>query len=340
LKLPKGAVLAPVILASDKTNLSQFGGDKQAWPVYLTIGNISKSIRRQPSSHGSILIGYLPVTKLANFSEGTHAIAQYRLFHQAMRTLLQPLVAAGRNGVLMTCADAKIRKIFPILAAYVADYPEQCLVVCCNENRCPKCTVWWADRGEYKKSTPRTEESFRTTLERRKNGEDPVEFDLEGLREIYSPFWAELPHTNIFLAITPDILHQLHKGVFKDHFVKWCTSLVGEEAIDTRFRAMSTHPHLRHFKKGISSISQWTGKEHKEMQKVFLGVLAGIVSPRVLAAARGLLDFIYYAQYQSHTTVTLQRMQEALDLFHDNKDVFIDEGTIRKSFNIIDLFLR
>jgi hypothetical protein len=43
-KLPKGAVIAPVILASDKTSLSQFGGDKQAWPVYLIIGNISKAI--------------------------------------------------------------------------------------------------------------------------------------------------------------------------------------------------------------------------------------------------------------------------------------------------------
>jgi hypothetical protein len=70
LKLPKGAVVAPVILTSDKTSLSQFGGDKQAWPVYLTVGNISKAIRRQPSSCRSILIGYLPVTKLTCFSEG------------------------------------------------------------------------------------------------------------------------------------------------------------------------------------------------------------------------------------------------------------------------------
>ena len=256
MKLPKGAVLAPVILASDKTSLLQFSGDKQAWPVYLTIGNISKGIQRQPSSHGSILIGYLPVTKLTSFSEGARANAQHRLFHQAMRTLLQPLIAAGQNGVLMTCADGKVRKVYPILAAYVADHPEQCLVACCNENRCPKCVVWWAERGENKKSTPRTENSFKTTLQRRKNGEDPVEFDLEGLREIYSPFWADLPLTDIFSVITPDILHQLHKGVFKDHFIKWSTSLIGEEAIDTRFRAMSTHPHLCHFKKGISSLSQ------------------------------------------------------------------------------------
>jgi hypothetical protein len=42
-KIPKGGVVTPVILVSDKTQLTQFGGDKKAWPVYLTIGNIAKA---------------------------------------------------------------------------------------------------------------------------------------------------------------------------------------------------------------------------------------------------------------------------------------------------------
>ena len=43
--LPEGATVAPIILATDKTQLTAFSGDKQAWPVYLTIGNIDKKIR-------------------------------------------------------------------------------------------------------------------------------------------------------------------------------------------------------------------------------------------------------------------------------------------------------
>ena len=82
--------------------------------------------------------------------------------------------------------------------------------------------------------------------------------------------------------------------------------------------------------KGISSISQWTGEE---MQKVYLRVLTGVVPAKVLAAACCLLDFIYHDQYQSHTTETLQHMQEALELFHSNKDVFVDLD-ICEHFNI------
>lgn len=44
-KLPTGAALAPVIIATDKTQLTQFSGSKSAYPVYLTLGNIPKALR-------------------------------------------------------------------------------------------------------------------------------------------------------------------------------------------------------------------------------------------------------------------------------------------------------
>lgn len=39
-----GVTIMPVILASNKTELSQFKDDKTAWPVYLTVGNLLKNV--------------------------------------------------------------------------------------------------------------------------------------------------------------------------------------------------------------------------------------------------------------------------------------------------------
>ncbi|KAG2137633.1 uncharacterized protein EDB93DRAFT_1322465 [Suillus bovinus] len=285
-ELPEGTTIAPIILASDKTMLSQFRGDKSAWPVYLSIGNIAKEKRRQTSARATILIRYLPATKLNCFTSDARSLAGYQLFHHCLSLLLEPLIAAGQDGVDMVCADSFIRRVYPILAAYVADFPEQCLVACCKENRCPKCLVAADERGDPLNSLIRDPELTKEILERQRS----------------------------------DLLHQLHKGVFKDHLVKWCLDIVGETEIDAPFKAIPDYPGLRHFKKGISSVKQWTGTEHKEMQHVFMALITGAVPSQVVIVTRALMDFCYYARLHTHTSESLDGLENALAIFHTHKD--------------------
>ncbi|KAJ6571039.1 hypothetical protein B0H10DRAFT_2107030 [Mycena sp. CBHHK59/15] len=251
-----------------------------------------------------------------------------------MRVILEPLRAAGVDGVEMDCADGFVRRMFPILAAYIADYPEQCLVACCRENSCPRCLVKPKQRGEAVNSAMRDPgETLRVIVDQSQN-KFPTKFVDQNLRPI-NPFWADFPHCDIFSCMTPDLLHELHNGVFGDHIVKWSTeAIIGQDAeVDRRFRTMTPHPSLRHFRKGISLTSQWTGNEHKNMEKVFLGILAQATDPAVQRAVAAILDFIYYAHFETHCDESLAQLDAAWAAFHKNKSIFLDLE-IRKHFDI------
>ncbi|KAJ3718794.1 hypothetical protein C8R42DRAFT_723320 [Lentinula raphanica] len=253
--------------------------------------------------------------------------------------LLEPLVEAGnpsKGGIKMLCSDGRTQIVYPILAAYVADYPEQCLVAGCGERKCPKCTVDSKHLGDPLHSVLRDPYSALEAFANAANGDSTLAETL-GLQDV-NPFWKDLPLCNIFHCFTPDILHQLHKGVFKDHLVKWSTKAVhpkkGKKEIDAHFQSMPRHNTLRHFKKGISLVSQWTGNEYKNMEKVFLGVVSGAAPSDVVICVRAVLDFIEYSQFSLHTEHSLERMNDALNTFHDHQArAFIEPG-IRKHFNI------
>ncbi|PPQ92723.1 hypothetical protein CVT25_013764, partial [Psilocybe cyanescens] len=165
--LPLGATVAPVIIATDKTQLTQFSGNKSAYPVYLTIGNIPKATRRKPSKHACVLIAYLSVDKLdrSKMNDQQHRSRVQRIFHDSMRIVLQPLIDAGQKGVEMVSADGAVRKVHPILTCYVADYPEQCLVTCTKYGTCVKCKAPAIELGNKEPHERRTQEWTKSILQ-------------------------------------------------------------------------------------------------------------------------------------------------------------------------------
>jgi hypothetical protein len=137
------ATIIPVIISSDKMQITLFR-NKSAYPVYLTIGNLPKSIRRKPSHQGQILLAYLPCTHLLHITNlAARRRTQANFFHAAMKVILSPLKSAGIHGIKIASSDSIIRRGHPILVSYVGDYPEQCLVIVyaltddCRECDCP-----------------------------------------------------------------------------------------------------------------------------------------------------------------------------------------------------------
>ncbi|KAI0366896.1 hypothetical protein BV20DRAFT_1025390 [Pilatotrama ljubarskyi] len=336
-----GGTVIPVIISSDKTQLTVFG-NKTAYPVYLTIGNLPKDVRRKPSHRGQVLLAYLPTSNLEHIAnKASQRRTLLNLFHACMRHILAPLKAAGENGVSMARGDGMLFRCHPILAAYIGDYPEQTLVACCKKGNCPKCPI---PRDELGNSTD-TERAIRDiaevleALDSYDEGATAYKDACErvGIKPVIQPFWQTLPYVDIYASITPDILHQLYQGMIK-HLISWIKQAYGPIEIDARCRRMPPNHHLRHFYKGISKLQRVTGKEHADICRILMGLLldlplpGGLSPARLVRATRALLDFLYVAQYPVQTTVTIAVLRDALVRFHANKSIFVDLG-IRFDFH-------
>jgi hypothetical protein len=340
-----GATIIPIIISSDKTQLTLFR-NKSAYPIYMTIGNIPKEIRKKPSSRAYILLGYLPTTRLENItnkSRKRRIIAN--LYHACVGRILEPLESAGIDGIWMSTGSGNLYRAHPILAAFVGDYPEQLLVTLGLNGDCPRCQKDRNNLGEYDNDTE-TNASIRD-LDKIFDALGTFDMDASQFLQACSsirikptprPFWLKLPFIHIYRSITPDILHQMYQGVMK-HVIQWIITILGSTEIDARCRRMPPNHNIRVFTRGISSLSRVTGQEHDQMCRFLLGLVVdaplpnGLSNARLLRCVRAIMDFLYYSQYSIHTDTTLELMRDALNRFHTNKDIFIDLG-VRDHFNI------
>ncbi|KAF8270896.1 hypothetical protein EI94DRAFT_1770660 [Lactarius quietus] len=306
-------MVVPIIISSDKTQLTLFCG-KVAYPVYLTIGNIPKFIHQ-----------------MGNKAARRHALGN--IYHSCMRKILALISACGETGVTMLSGDGIWCRCHPILVVFVGDYPEQALVTCTYQGQCPKCLVHPEELGDYVRYPPRDYEEVLATFHLTEGDVHTFHSACRkaDLKPIFHPFWESLPLVNIFISITPDILHQMLQGIMK-HLIAWVTTAFGAAIIDARCRSMPPNHNITTFFKGISVLSRVTGLEHKQMCKILLGLLINLSLPsskstsRIIKSVRTLLDFLYLAQLPSHTSDTLLQLEDALASFHDHKDVFVELG--------------
>jgi hypothetical protein len=255
--------------------------------------------------------------------------------------MLEPLEQASHDGVPMTSGDGVIHCGHPIIACYSGDYPEQVLVTGIKTGQCLKCDIEHDELGSA--DTPAALRDLMAVLNvLALIDEDYVAFNHAcqelGIKPIYKPFWEPHAHLNIFLSITPDVLHQLYQGILK-HLLAWIRGCCSEAEIDARCCCLPPNHNIHLFMKGITSLSRVSRTEHDQICRFLLGIIidiplaGGFNAVRLLRAIRAILDFIYLAQYPCHTSDTLPLLNDALSHFHSNKSIFIDLG-ICTNFNL------
>jgi len=199
-----------VICASDKTHMTNFSGDQHAWPLYLTIGNIRNDICHTLTKSNWILVGPIPCPPKG-------AINTDNAWHSVVGTVLSPLpnLDITGPGLKWDCADGFQRQCFPLLAAWVGDYPEQVMVAQVSYGSCQMC--------EFPKGGPMRHSIFRPLDNPR---DQPIYSELLvdnntdalhtlGVHPIRNQFWQS-PLCNVYLLWKPDELHQLLLGLVKD----------------------------------------------------------------------------------------------------------------------------
>ncbi|KAJ7896209.1 hypothetical protein B0H13DRAFT_2523416, partial [Mycena leptocephala] len=336
-----GATIIPILLSSDKTQLTMFG-NKTAYPVYMTIGNIPKEIRRKPSRRAYILLAYLPTSRLGHIkNKAARRRTLANLFHTCLSFITAPLRDAGVTGIPIASGDGVLRRDHPIVACYIGDYPEQLLVTCVKTGWCPNGEVKHENLGDGDLKCPlRNLEKILDALDKLDQGGTVYAQACQdaGIKPVVHPFWQDLPYTNIFLSVTSDVLHQLYQGIIK-HLIEWLKEACGEAELDARCRRLPPNHNIRLFMKGISNLNRVTGREHDQISRFLLGIIidvklpGGLSAVRLVQAVRGILDFVYSAQYPMHTTATLERLEDARMQFHRNKAIFVELG-IREDFNL------
>ncbi|KAH9896416.1 hypothetical protein C8Q73DRAFT_664234 [Cubamyces lactineus] len=228
-----GATIIPIIISSDKTQLTIFGS-KTTYPVYMTIGNLPKDASRRRT--------------LAN------------LFHACMSHTLAPLRKAGIDGIEVISGDGVARRGHPIFAMYIGDYPEQLLVTCCKNGTCPKCTIPREQVGDTTgfRHPSRDLEQILEALDEYDNSLSVLSRACRaaGIKPVVNPFWQDLPYIDIFRSITPDMLHQLYQGVIK-HLLAWLKAAYSPEELDARCWRLPPNHQIRLFMKGITSLQRY-----------------------------------------------------------------------------------
>jgi hypothetical protein len=332
------------ILSSDKTTITAMTGNRTAHPLLISLANLDADFRAKSSNRAFVLLALLPVTKFTCKDKKLHGVLQNRLTHSCLDFILKPLKTAASIGVMMADPLGNLRYCFTTLAAYIVDTPEAQMLAGVGGKSSPITLAAHKQFGDPFQHEPRVASTTLAQLDSIVETCDPWTDLSDYVREakrsrlngVHEPFWRDWPLADPSSFLTPEPLHHWHRQ-FWDHDVKWCIRVLGCDELDFRFSILQPHTGYRHFKEGISKLKQVTGRDHQDIQRYIIGIIADAAPKDFIIAIRALLDFRYLAQAPVVDQRVCDMIQASLQEFHDHKAIILDlEARVGKGNRPID----
>ncbi|KAF8262148.1 hypothetical protein EI94DRAFT_1773268 [Lactarius quietus] len=330
-----GSMLIPVVAGSDKTTVSVATGHQEYHPVYVSLSNITNTARRG-HGNGVVAIAFLLSQRVPSRRQRKRPEFQLfccQLYHSCLELVFTPLKPYMTEPKVVKCPDGHFHHAIFSLGPYIADYPEQ---VWLTGIRCDAQPTNLDGPESHRQSHTKTDLLIKTFSPR-------VLWDDFGVHHNIVPFTYSFPRADIHELLASDLLHQLIKGIFKDHLVEWVLEYLhvthGEkvsleiiEDIDRRISAVPPFSGLRQFLDG-RDYKQWTGDDSKALMKhanhfieVFLAAITGYLPSVMVRSIAAFMDACYITRRNAINSIALKHLRNSVDMYHELHSVFVQAG--------------
>lgn len=273
----------------------------------------------------------MPIPKFTHPNQRLRGMLADRLLHHVISIVIDPLKIAAQYGRMMSDPVGNSKYCFTLLAAYIADVPEARVLSGVRGNASHVTTATKKQFGDSFRHPTRTALATLSELNAiiaTISPSDLLPFFKAchpSLNGVDRPFWGDWALAEPAISFGPEPLHHWWK-FSHDHDLQWAVNLVGADELDYRFTLLQPLIGYRRFPEGVTVLKSPTGRDHQNIHRYLIGVIAGAVPRHCLIALRALNDFRHYAQAPSFRDGDIANLDRALKEFHDYKSSIIKAG--------------
>ncbi|KAG2136941.1 uncharacterized protein EDB93DRAFT_1242301 [Suillus bovinus] len=239
----------PIIIASDKTPVTQHTGGLEKHPIFVSLANIQSDVWMRATSHAWQCVGFMPIPKFSDVHSDYQTILSQWLFHKCMDIIFADAKVVAMVGKFMPNPSGHVQHCFTPLVAYTADLPEQQAIACVSKVASPITLATSQSFGDSYHHTPRTKEHTLSRV-----GTHHFSSRVRQMKQMTGREHRDLQRTlvpSIARVVPPQFIHAIRTLI--DFIYKAQSPVYTDSSIDSMLLQS-----FAAFTQDIGALIQWT----------------------------------------------------------------------------------